>query len=184
MTICVFCASNDQVSDLFRSEARAIGRFIAEEGHTLVYGGATGGLMDVVAKTVMELQGNVIGVVPTLIVEKGRKSDNLSQLIEVNSLSERKELMKKLSDLFVVLPGGFGTFDELFDTVASGMLGYHNGTTLVVNTDNYFAGTLAQIDRMEQEHIGYNARKNRVRFFPSAQACIKHITNKYYTTNC
>ena len=158
MNICVFCASSDGVSEAFKEEARVIGRFIATGGHTLVYGGATGGLMDAVAETVAEQQGEIIGVVPELIVEKGRRSTLPMQLFEVADMSERKEMMKELADVFVVLPGGFGTYDELFDVLASGMVGYHDKPLALVNTDDFYAGIKQQIRRMTTENVGYVSR--------------------------
>ena len=117
MNICVFCASAPQTSEAFKAEARLIGNFIAEQGHTLVYGGATGGLMDAVAEAVHEGGGDIIGVVPQVIVDKGRKSTLPDQLYIVGDMSERKEMMKEFSDVFIVLPGGFGTFDEMCDAI-------------------------------------------------------------------
>lgn len=176
MNICVFCASSSQVSDAFKSEARLIGQFIAENGHTLIYGGATGGLMDAVAEATHELGGEIIGVVPDLIVEKGRKSDLPTQTFQVETMSERKELMKEYADVFVVLAGGFGTLDELFDVVASGMVGYHDKQTILVNSDDYFAGLLQQIDRMTAEGLGYKAREAGLHMSQSAEECTAWLT--------
>ncbi len=171
MNICVFCASSPQVSEVFKSEARLIGRFIAENQHTLVYGGATGGLMDTVAEATHEFGGEIIGIVPDLIVEKGRKSALPMQLFQVETMSDRKELMKEYADVFVVLAGGFGTLDELFDVVASGMVGYHDKQTILVNSDDYFAGLLQQIERMTAESLGYKAREAGLHSCQSAQEC-------------
>lgn len=175
MNICVYCSSSSQVSDFFKNEARAIGQFIAENGHTLVYGGATGGLMDVVAETVSRLGGEIIGIAPQVIIDKGRKSDLPMQFFEVENMSERKEMMKEFSDIFVVLPGGFGTFDELCDTVASGMLGFHEGKVVVVNSDNYYEGLLLLIKRMQQENLGYNLRDGILKIVDSAADCIDFL---------
>lgn len=171
MNICVFCASSPSVGRRFDEEARTIGRFIAENGHTLVYGGATGGLMDTVAEAAHACGGEIIGVVPELIVENGRKSGLPTQLFVVGDMSERKELMKEYADAFVVLAGGIGTYDELFDVLASGMVGYHDKPLALVNTDNFYEGILTQFGRMAAEKLGDTARTAGFRVCASADEC-------------
>ncbi len=175
MNICVFCASAPQTSEAFKAEARLIGNFIAEQGHTLVYGGATGGLMDAVAEAVHEGGGDIIGVVPQVIVDKGRKSTLPDQLYIVGDMSERKEMMKEFSDVFIVLPGGFGTFDEMCDAIASGMIGFHDGKVIVINSDDYYAGLIALIDRMHHENLGYNLKDGILKIVNSAEECINYL---------
>ncbi len=175
MNICVFCASSDSARDFFKDEARVVGRYIAENGHTLVYGGATGGLMQAVAETVSEKGGEIIGVIPEMIVAKGRKSDLPTQLFEVADMSERKELLKEYSDVFVVLAGGFGTYDELFDVLASGMVGYHDKPTILVNSDDFYDGILRQIRRMTDENVGYVSRTSGFYVCQSAEAAVQKL---------
>ena len=158
MNICVYCASSASVAEKFVTDAQVLGRYLAEHGHTLVYGGATGGLMSAVSEAVSAAGGEIIGVVPELIVEKGRKSTLPMQLFVVGDMNERKEMMKEYADAFVVLAGGIGTYDELFDTLASGMVGYHDKPLALVNTDNFYEGILQQIRRMTVESLGYISR--------------------------
>ncbi len=172
MNICVFCASNRPLGRRFEDEAHLLGQFIAENGHTLVYGGATGGLMDVVAEAAHAAGGEIIGVVPERIVAMGRKSNLPTQLFVVGDMSERKELMKEYADVFVVLPGGIGTYDELFDVLASGMVGYHDKPLVVVNTDNFYDGILTQLERMTCDRLGDMARTAGFRVCGSAADCI------------
>lgn len=172
MNICVFCASNRAIGRRFDEEARLLGKFIAESGHTLVYGGATGGLMDALAEAARTAGGKIIGVVPKRIVAMGRKSDLPTQLFVVDDMSERKELMKKYADVFVVLPGGLGTYDELFDALVSGMVGYHSKPLMLVNTDNFYNGILTQLDRMTADRLGEMSRTAGFRVCDSAAACI------------
>lgn len=177
MNIGVFCAASDGVSEAFKQEARIIGLFIAAGGHTLVYGGATGGLMTAVAETVAKLQGDIIGVVPELIVEKGRKSPLPMQLFEVADMSERKEMMKELSDVFVVLPGGFGTYDEMFDVLASGMVGYHDKPLVVINTDDFYAGIKQQIRRMTDDNLGCVEHTAGFRIYDTADEAVAWLAS-------
>ena len=119
MNICVYCSSSDLVCDEFKQLATEFGKWMAKSGHTLVYGGATGGLMGAVAEAVANVEGDIVGIIPECIVEKGRKSDLPTELFVVGDMAERKTMLKEYADLFVVFPGGFGTLDELFDTISS-----------------------------------------------------------------
>lgn len=175
MNICVFCSSSPQVSEAFKEEARVIGRYIVNNGHTLIYGGATGGLMDSVAEVVSNNDGEIVGVVPQAIVDKGRKSSLPDQLFIVGNMSERKEMMKEMSDVFVVLPGGFGTFDEMCDAVASGMLGFHDGKVIVENSDDYYAGLMVLMERMRKENLGYNLKDGVLKIVKSAEECVQYL---------
>ena len=155
MNICVFCASSSSVSEEYRKEAYNLGSFIAQQGHSLVYGGATGGLMDSVAQGCADSHGEIIGVIPQMILDKGRESALPHQLFVVEDMNERKALMKEYADLFVVLPGGYGTFDELFDVLASKIVGYHDKALLILNSNDYYGGLLLQIETMEKNHLGH-----------------------------
>ena len=108
MNICVYCSSSDQVCDEFKQLATELGKWMANSGHTLVYGGATGGLMGAVAEGVAAAGGDIVGIIPECIVDKGRKSDLPTELFVVGDMAERKTMMKEYADVFVVFPGGFG----------------------------------------------------------------------------
>lgn len=177
MNIAVFCASSDFASESFKSQAKELGYWIARNGHTLVYGGATGGLMDAVAQAVREESGYIVGVISQKIVDKGRKSTIVDEMLCVETLSERKELLKDYSDICVVLPGGFGTFDELFDTISSSVLEYNELQTILVNIDGYYDGILTQISRMMQERLGF-ARTKNLCVCNSVEECIDVLKQK------
>ena len=177
MNIAVFCASSDLVSDQFKLQARSLGVWIAQNEHTLVYGGATGGLMDAVAQAVREESGYIVGIVPQNVIDKGRKSDICDELLCVETLAERKELLKDYSDVCVVLPGGFGTFDEMFDTISSAMLGYNELQVILVNIDGYYDGILQQISRMTRENLGY-VRTSSLCVCNSVEECIGILEKK------
>ena len=177
MNITVFCASSDLVSEQFKLQARSLGSWIAQNGHTLVYGGATGGLMDAVAQAVREEEGYIVGIVAQKVIDKGRKSDICNELLCVETLAERKELLKDYSDVCVVLPGGFGTFDEMFDTISSAMLGYNELQVLLVNIDGYYDGILQQISRMTNEKLGY-IRTTNLCVCNSVEECVTVLNQK------
>lgn len=160
MNICVYCSSSDQVRDEFKQQATEFGKWMANNGHTLVYGGATGGLMSAVAQGVADANGDIVGIIPECIIEKGRKSDLPTELFIVGDMAERKSMMKEYSDVFVVFPGGFGTLDEMFDTISSCMVGEHDKTTILFNPDNFWMGLLLQLDKILKEGLGYKVSRN------------------------
>lgn len=175
MKICVFCASSPLVSEKFQREAHALGLYIAQHKHILVYGGATGGLMDAVAEGAHEGGGEIIGVIPQKIVDAGRQSTLPAKMIVVADLSSRKDTMCTLADMFITLPGGFGTWDETFDVLVSGWLGYHSKHLLLYNCDGYYDGLHVQIERMITENLGYMTRQTRLHIRNTLPECLAWI---------
>jgi uncharacterized protein (TIGR00730 family) len=157
----------------FKKEAAVLGQYIADECHTLVYGGSIGGLMDSVAHAVKDGGGEIIGIIPELIAEKGRESDLPDQLFSVSDMSERKDLMKEYADVFVVLPGGYGTIDEMFDAISCNIVGYIDKPIVMVNTENYWEGILMQIKRMELEHIAQEKTNSGVIIADNADEAVE-----------
>lgn len=154
MNVAVFCSSSDRVSESFREAAHSLGNWLASEGHILVYGGATGGLMDDVAMGVRERGGDIIGIIPQSIAEAGRASKLPEELFTVDTLAERKEMMMEYADLFVALPGGFGTLDEMMSTISACKVGETDARTIIVNIDGFFDGLLCQIERFTRDGLG------------------------------
>ncbi len=153
MNIAVFCSSSNSISEKYKSEAQRLGEWIAESGNTLVYGGATGGLMDSVSEGAYKNKGNIVGVIPEAVINMNRQSALPTQLIIVDTMSKRKAEMKALSDVFVVLPGSYGTLDEMLDIIASGIVGEHKKPLIIVNHDGFYDLFLQQIDFMRAEHF-------------------------------
>ncbi len=151
MNIAVFCSSSNRIADRYKQSAFHLGEFIAENGNKLVYGGATGGLMDAVAEGAQSKNGEIIGVIAESIIKMNRKSPLPTELILVETLSDRKIQMKKISDLFVVLPGSYGTLDEMFDIIASGVVGEHKKPLIIVNYNGFYTQFINQINFMRSE---------------------------------
>lgn len=151
MNICVFCSSSNRIADHYKMSALRLGEYIAESGNTLVYGGATGGLMDAVSEGAHNKNGNIIGVLAQAIIRMKRQSLFPTELIVVDTMSERKERMKALADVFVVLPGSYGTLDEMLDIIASGVVSEHKKHLIIVNEDHFYDHFLKQINHMRSE---------------------------------
>jgi len=151
MNICVFCSSSNNIADRYKQAAFQLGELIAGSGNKLVYGGATGGLMDAVAEGAKSKEGEIIGVIAQAIIKMKRISLLPTELIQVETMSERKALMKTLSDAFIVLPGSYGTLDEMLDIVASGVVGEHKKPLILVNQDGFYDQLILQIETMRNE---------------------------------
>jgi uncharacterized protein (TIGR00730 family) len=149
--ICVFCGSSNGRREIYSEQARLLGRKMAERGIGLVYGGGGIGLMGAVAQSLIEAQGEVIGVIPYALATKERALETtLESHVElrvVKTMHERKSIMTQLADAFVALPGGLGTFDELFEVLTWAQLGIHQKPIGLLNVDGYFDPLLALIDR-------------------------------------
>lgn len=150
-SICVFCGSRHGSNPAYAEDARELGRLMAARGIRLVYGGGRVGLMGEVADAVMAVGGQVIGVIPSLLIEKEVEHRELTQLHEVASMHERKAMMEQLSDAFIVLPGGYGTLDETCEILTWSQLGLHRKPIGVVNTAGYYDHLSAFLDHALNE---------------------------------
>ncbi|NKF22156.1 TIGR00730 family Rossman fold protein [Solimonas marina] len=151
MRFCVFCGSSAGARPAYAAAARALGAALAEAGVGLVYGGASVGLMGAVADAARDAGGEVIGVLPRALADRELAHPNLTQLHIVGSMHERKAMMAELSDGFIALPGGIGTFEELFEIWTWAQLGQHAKPCAVLNVDGYYDGLLAFLDHTVRE---------------------------------
>ena len=150
MNIAVYCSAKDTIPTGYKRLGRALGAWIAAQGHTLVFGGATGGLMTEVSKTVFESGGKVTGVVTKRIIAAGRRSPYCTSLIETDNMNERKQIMKQTADCFVCLPGSYGTLDEMFDVIASGTVGEHRKPIYILNHRNFYRDIMREAEHMRK----------------------------------
>lgn len=148
MNIAVYCSAKDKISEDYKLLGDQLGAWIAREGHTLIYGGATGGLMTRVSNATKMNGGKVIGVVPKRIIAAHRQADNCDELYTVETMNDRKQQMRELADCFVCLPGSYGTLDEMMDVVASGTVGEHRKPLYVLNYQGFYNGLRLQTDHM------------------------------------
>ena len=138
MNICVYCASSDHISPEFFDAARELGALIAKNGHTLIFGGGSGGLMGAVGKGALENGGHVIGIAPKFFDEPGVLMKNEAEFIFTETMSERKAIMEEMADAFIALPGGIGTFEEFFEVLTLKQLGRHSKSISLLNTRDYY----------------------------------------------
>ena len=159
-SLCVFCASADGVRPGYRVVAAELGATLAARGIGLVYGGARVGLMGAVADATLAAGGKVIGVIPHVLVDKEVTHHGCTELHVVDTMHTRKALMGERSDGFLILPGGFGTFEEMFEVLAWQMLEIHAKPICLLNTDGFYDGMLRFLDHCVAEGmLRANARQ-------------------------
>lgn len=159
--ICIFCGSQVGSNGLYRQAAITLGQLLVRHGYGLVYGGGHVGLMGVIADAVLANGGEVIGVIPESMVARELAHTGLTRLEVVPGMHARKARMAELADAFIALPGGYGTFEELFEVITWAQLGMHGKPIGLLNVAGYFNALKALVDqaiaegfiRAEHEHL-------------------------------
>jgi uncharacterized protein (TIGR00730 family) len=157
--VAVYCGSADGTNPAFLAEARALGKAIAAAGLGMVYGGANVGLMGAVADAALKGGAEVIGILPDLLADKEIAHAGLTKLELVPSMHQRKSRMVELADVFLVLPGGYGTLEELLEAVTWAQMGLHAKPCILINTAGYWNGLLTFLDTAVA--AGFLKAKNR-----------------------
>lgn len=168
--ICVFCGSARGTDPRHAALAEEIGTLIANRGITLVYGGASVGLMGIVADAALSRGGRVVGVIPRLLSRREVAHRGLTEFIEVDTLAERKQIMADRSDAFLVLPGGIGTLDELFEMWSWTLLGVHAKPCAVLNAGGHFDGIEAWLRRSTADGFIRSPAASWASFLPGVAA--------------
>ena len=149
MKLCIFCSANQQIDADFFEMTRELGGWAAKNGHSIVYGGVNQGLMECVAEAAKKAGGQTIGVIPRIVEQSGRMSDWVDVEIPCDNLNDRKQLMQDQSDVFIALPGGIGTLDEIFTIAASATIGYHQKTVILYNMKGFWDSLIALLNNLQ-----------------------------------
>ncbi|MGI9016332.1 MAG: TIGR00730 family Rossman fold protein [Euzebya sp.] len=147
-SVCVFAASSNDVSEAYRDLARQLGTAVAQQGWRLVYGGGKAGLMGEVSKAALDAGGLVTGIIPRSMHTRERVFTDIDDLVEVDTMAQRKILMDQRSSAFAVLPGGVGTLDELTDVLTTRHLGFHQRPLVLVDPDGFWEPLTALFNHM------------------------------------
>jgi uncharacterized protein (TIGR00730 family) len=149
-SVAIFCAASENIAPGYFEAAAEVGTMLGRLGATMVYGGARFGLMEATAKAAKAAGAHVVGVVPDILVERGRMSSLLDEQVGCRNLSERKDIMLERSDIHVALPGGVGTLDEIFHVLAAATIGYHTKRVVLYNVNGFWNSLNATLDGMLQ----------------------------------
>ena len=171
-SICIFCGSSDSVHTDYLTAARLVGLTLAERGIRLIYGGGKTGLMGAVANGALEAGGEVVGVIIPSMNTSSLAYDGLTRMDVPPDMHARKARMHELADGYIALPGGFGTFDELFETVTWAQTGAHEKPVGLLNIRNYYAPLLAAIDHAVEEGFVFKEHRDVLFIDPAPNTLI------------
>lgn len=167
MNMVVYCGSSFGANPRFREEARALGSWIGSSGNRLVYGGSAVGLMGVVSRAALEAGAEVDGVEPQFFIDAGVEQHDLTNLYVVQTMAERKTKMIELGDVFVALPGGVGTLEEISEIASRIRLSLGQDSCYLLNVDGFYEPLRAQVELMEREGFLSPGESKRYRFVSS-----------------
>ncbi len=155
-SVTVFCGSQYGNNPLFKEEAEALGKILSENNIELIYGGGNSGLMGVIANTMLQFGGKVTGIMPQLLIRREKVHTGLTTLHEAEDMHSRKKLLYSLAEAAIVLPGGIGTLDEMFEIVTWNNLSIHNKKIILLNTAGFYNHLLNHLQYMQDEGFLYN----------------------------
>ena len=162
--VAVFCGSKNGVNPIYSQHAAELGKLLAILNLKLVYGGGKKGLMGIMADAVLEHGGRATGVIPKVLIEWEQQHDGLSELTIVPDMHTRKKMMYELCDVAIVLPGGFGTLDELFEMLTWNQLKIHDKKIYILNTEGFYNHLRLHMQYMKKEDFLYEAIEERIIF--------------------
>jgi len=177
-SVCVYCGSKPGLEPQFAQVAQQVGQWIGQHGGQLVYGGGKAGLMGVVAQATLEAQGRVVGIIPKALMEREMAFTQCQELIVVDTMHERKRLMAERSDVFLALPGGIGTLEELFEVWTWRQLGYHDKPIGILNTAGYFNHLLAFLKTSVTQELLSDWQMNLVQIDESPLTLLPDLVQK------
>ncbi len=178
MNICVYCGSSNGNNPKVLTAAREFGKQIAQNQHSLVYGGSSLGVMGTLADSVMENGGEVIGVIPENLFSKEVAHTEITQLITVADMHERKSRMADLADAFVAMPGGFGTMEELFEIITWNQIGIIDKPITLLNVQSFYDPLIQMVDQAVD--TGFIKPNNRtiLQVAETVEQCLEFCTSK------
>jgi uncharacterized protein (TIGR00730 family) len=155
-TIAIFCGSKTGENPLFAEHAASLGKMLATSGFNIVYGGGDSGLMGIVANQALIHGASVTGVIPKVLIPWEQYHKQLTELIITDDMHVRKKTMYQLADAAIILPGGMGTLDELFEILTWNQLSIHNKNIFILNTDGFYSDLIDHMKRLEKNRFLYH----------------------------
>ncbi len=174
-SICVYCGSKPGADPSHAALAKEVGHWIGTHGGQLVYGGGRNGLMGLIADSTRAAGGRVVGVIPTALVEREWAHEGCDELHVVDTMHERKRIMMERADAFLALPGGIGTFEELFEVWAWRQLGYHDKPVGILNAGGYYARMLHFMQDVVREGFMNEWQMSLVRVGEQASPLLREL---------
>jgi len=173
--LAIFCGSKMGANGLYEQQAKELATIIADRKVELIYGGGKNGLMGVVADTVLQAGGIVRGVIPRVLTDWEHQHEGISELLIVDDMHIRKRKLYELCDAAVILPGGFGTLDELFEILTWNQLSIHNKEIFILNTAGFYDHLIAHMNTMANEGFLYGNLEEKVTILTDPSQFISHF---------
>ena len=177
ISLAVYCGSRPGAHPAYQALAQTVGQWIGQHGGQLVYGGGNNGLMGVVANATHAAGGRVVGIIPHALVGKEVAKEDCDELLVVDNMHQRKAMMAERADAFLVIPGGIGTLEEMFEVWTWRQLGYHNKPIGLLNTHGFFDGLLAFMDHTVKQGFLSPAQLELVEFSQDPLALLAKLTH-------
>jgi uncharacterized protein (TIGR00730 family) len=174
-TLAVFCGSKEGKNPLFIEHAVQLGRILAEKNVSLVYGGGSAGIMGAVADSTMANGGSVIGVIPKLLLEWEKQHRGITELIISDDMHERKKTIYSFCDAALILPGGFGTLDELFEILTWNQLTIHDKQIFILNSGGFYDHLIAHIHQMREQAFLYEKAERSLTIIDQPGELTNHL---------
>jgi len=178
--VCVYCGSSDRIPQLYLDAARALGAAVARRGLTIVYGAGSTGMMGAVADGALQSGGQVIGVIPEIFNTPQLAHAHLTRLEVVDDMHTRKARMAELADAFIALPGGMGTFEELFEILTWAQIGLHRKPVGLLNTNRYYDPLVALVEHALSQGFLYDEHRNLFTVQATADALLDALLDFHY----
>jgi uncharacterized protein (TIGR00730 family) len=173
--IAIFCGSKFGNNPNYLTETNILCTILGQQKKHIIYGGGNVGLMGAVAKTIMENGGTVTGIIPKFLNSVERKNDSITNCIVTETMHERKRMLFEKSDMAIILPGGFGTLDELFELLTWNQLELHKLPVIILNINGFYDNLLSHINKMVEEGFLYNGSEKTIRVITNGSQIIDFI---------
>ena len=176
MNICVYGASSTEIDKLYINATEELGEELGKAGHNRVYGGGANGLMGAAARGFVKGGGEVIGVAPSFFQVDGVLFEKCTEMIYTETMRERKQIMEEKADAFVAVPGGIGTFDELFEILTLKQLGRHNKPIVIYNINGYYDSLIAMLDNAVRQKFMTEKSKALLKVVNTPKDLLTYLT--------
>ncbi|MBS1741707.1 MAG: TIGR00730 family Rossman fold protein [Bacteroidetes bacterium] len=174
-SVAVFCGSKSGNNPVFENDAVQLGHLLAAKNITVIYGGGNKGLMGAIANATLEKKGKVIGIIPKMLSDLEHKHDGLTELTIVDTMHVRKQLLYEKCDAAIILPGGYGTMDEVFEMLTWNQLSIHDKKIFFMNSGGFYDHLIAHIQKMENENFLYGNPEEKMSILTSPEDLLKYL---------
>jgi hypothetical protein len=176
--IAVFCGSKNGLDPVYMEHAASIGKGLAAAGFSIIYGGGNKGLMGAVANAMLDGGGTITGVIPKVLIEWEHQHEGLTELVITEDMHQRKKIMYERCEAAIILAGGFGTLDEMFEMLTWNQLNIHDKKIYILNSSGFYSHLILHMQLLQDKGFLYGEVSQRIRFFDTPEALIAELDQK------